>query len=84
MSKFKSAELYYQKGGSDKVYNASIEGSAKSGMYDVNIAYGRRGSPLNEYTMFTGSIEQCEKNFNKQINAKVKKGYSYKLEESEI
>ena len=37
--------LYYKDNVSDKVYQVSVDACA--GGYDVNFAYGRRGSTLN-------------------------------------
>lgn len=44
----KSTTLYFQEGGSDKVYQASVEPS--QGGWVVNFAFGRRGSTFSTGT----------------------------------
>ena len=69
--------LYYRQGGSDKVYQASIDGNEDSG-YTVNIAYGRRGSTLTTGTKTQTPVthEAAVKIFDKLIAEKQAKGYT--------
>lgn len=69
--------LYYRNGGSDKVYQASIDGNDDTG-YTVNIAYGRRGATLTTgcKTSTPVTYEQAVKVFDKLIAEKQAKGYS--------
>jgi bifunctional non-homologous end joining protein LigD len=71
-----SISLYYQDGGSDKVYNATIE-KVDDGFL-VNFAFGRRGATLQTGTKTTQpvSYEAAKKFFNQLINAKKAKGYT--------
>ena len=67
--------LYYREGGSDKVYNASIE--EVPGGYEVHFSYGRRGSSLTlgKKTTFPVSLVAAEKIYNKLVSEKTSKGY---------
>lgn len=68
--------LYYRQGSSDKVYTASIV--ALEGGYQVQYAYGRRGSTLTTGIKNTNPVDYDEavKIFNKLIADKTAKGYT--------
>lgn len=68
--------LYFQQGGSDKVYAAQIVPADEG--YLVNFCYGKRGSALREgcKTPNPVTLEAAEKVFNKLINTKKSKGYT--------
>jgi bifunctional non-homologous end joining protein LigD len=72
---FKSADLYFKAGSSDKVYHATIENS--DGGYVVNFKYGRRGSALKSGTKTNSpvSLEKATDIFEKLIKEKTGKGY---------
>lgn len=69
------SRLSFQEGGSDKVYNVDIVKNTTG--YDVQFAYGRRGSSLATGRKNTATLtyEKAEKLFNKLVEEKVKKGY---------
>lgn len=69
--------LYFRNGTSDKVYHASICPHPGTNYFDVNFAYGRRGS-----TMTTGrknsipvSWEQASSIYERLVGEKIGKGY---------
>ncbi len=68
--------LYYRQGGSDKVYQASIE--QQNGVYVVTYAYGRRGTTLQTGTKTQSpvSYEEAKRIFDKLVNEKTAKGYT--------
>lgn len=68
--------LYYRDGGSDKVYEASID--EVSGGFTVNFAYGRRGSALKAGTKTNAPVafEQAVQIYDKLVLSKTSKGYS--------
>jgi predicted DNA-binding WGR domain protein len=68
--------LYYRQGGSDKVYQASIE--QQNGGYIVNYAFGRRGTTLQTGTKTQSrvSYEEAKRIFDKLVNEKTAKGYT--------
>lgn len=70
--------LYFQGGGSDKVYQASLEGT-NNGNWVVKFAFGRRGTYLNEGTKTTSPVPyaKAKKIFDKLVDSKVQKGYSH-------
>jgi bifunctional non-homologous end joining protein LigD len=74
MSK-ESVTLYCREGGSDKVYNASIE--EVPGGYEVHFSYGRRGAALSTGKKTTApvSLVAAQKIYNKLVNEKSLKGY---------
>ena len=69
--------LYYRQGGSDKIYQARIDGDDDTG-YTVNIAYGRRGATLTTGTKTQNPVtyEAATKIYEKLIAEKQSKGYS--------
>ena len=69
--------LYYKQGGSDKVYQASIDGDDSTG-YIVNYAYGRRGATLTTGSKTTTPVDHASavKIYEKLVNEKQAKGYS--------
>lgn len=77
MSVFKSANLYYKEGASDKVYHATIEDLG--GNYVVNFAYGRRGSALKtgSKTSSPTNLDEAKKIFESLVKEKTAKGYKY-------
>lgn len=70
-----SASLYYKKGNSDKVYNATIE--EDDGGFVVNFSYGRRGSALKSGTKTNNPVglEQAKKIYESLLKEKTGKGY---------
>jgi bifunctional non-homologous end joining protein LigD len=74
MATVRSIELFFQEGSSDKVYNAKIVGDA--GKFDVVVAWGRRGSSLNEGKKAIGvSRADADKTFDRLVREKRGKGY---------
>lgn len=68
------AELYFQEGSSDKVYNAQLEQDDTG--YSVHFSYGRRGANMTEGYKVQGTTESnARKEFDKLVASKVKKGY---------
>ena len=67
--------LYYKQGGSDKVYQAAIE--EVDGGFNVNFAYGRRGSTLRTGSKTSSAVDKDKaiKLFNSLIKTKKSKGY---------
>lgn len=75
-----SASLFYQQGGSDKVYIVELkEQSLQNGLkgYVVHCHYGRRGSTLNfaNKTPSPVSFVSAYHEFNKVVTEKQRKGY---------
>lgn len=68
--------LYYCQGGSDKVYQASIESSGEK--YVVRYAYGRRGTTLQTgvKTALPITYEHAKQIYTKLIAEKLAKGYT--------
>src|SRR6266404_8846348 len=68
--------LYFRRGSSDKLYQASIE--QQNGAYIVNYAYGRRGTTLQTGTKTQSpvSYEEAKRIFDKLVNEKTAKGYT--------
>lgn len=68
--------LAYREGGSDKVYEVSVEPSGAG--FVVNFAYGRRGSALKTgtKTLAPVTIEAAVKCYEGIVREKVGKGYS--------
>jgi len=68
--------LYFNQGGSDKVYQAAIE--EVEGGFMVNFAYGRRGSTFRKGSKTTLPVDKDKaiKLFNGLIKTKKSKGYS--------
>ncbi len=74
MSVLKSIELFFQEGASDKVYNATIV--EDRGAFTVKVAWGRRGSTLNEGAKAVRvSRAAAEKKFDALVREKTGKGY---------
>jgi len=67
--------LYFNQGGSDKVYQAAIE--EVEGGFMVNFAYGRRGSTLRKGSKNSSPVDNDKaiKLFNSLIKSKKSKGY---------
>lgn len=68
--------LYYQQGGSDKVYNIQMEPSGSG--WCVNFLYGRRNSTLTAGTKTQTPVSEAEarKIFDKLVAEKKAKGYT--------
>ena len=68
--------LYYRQGGSDKVYQASVEPSGDK--YVVNFAYGRRGTTLQTgtKTQFPVDLGSARALYAKLVQEKTSKGYT--------
>lgn len=69
--------LYYQGGGSDKVYQASLEGTNNGG-FMVNFAFGRRGTSLNQGSKTTTPVpySKAKKIYDQLVYSKEAKGYT--------
>jgi len=72
----KSITLYFRGGGSDKVYQASLQ--PKEAGFVVNFAFGRRGSTLRTGTKTAKPVDyrNAVKVYDKLVNAKMAKGYT--------
>ena len=70
-------DLYYQGGGSDKVYQASLEGTNNAG-YIVRFAFGRRGAFLKEGTKTSSPLPypEAKEVYDELVRSKEAKGYS--------
>ena len=68
--------LYFKQGGSDKVYQASIE--PNNGQFVVNFAYGRRGTTMQTGTKTPAAVnlDAARAIYEKLVNEKKAKGYS--------
>ncbi|GAK56202.1 ATP-dependent DNA ligase [Candidatus Vecturithrix granuli] len=68
--------LYFKQGGSDKVYNASLE-EVKDNRFVVNFAYGRRGATLTTGTKTNTPLDydSAKKIYAKLVKSKTSKGY---------
>jgi bifunctional non-homologous end joining protein LigD len=68
--------LYFKQGGSDKVYQASIEPSADK--FVVNFAFGRRGTTLQTGTKTQSpvNLERAKAIYDKLVQEKKSKGYT--------
>lgn len=68
--------LYYKEGSSDKIYQVDVE--PVDGGYNVNFAYGRRGSTLTTGTKNTSPLSEADalKLADKLVNEKKAKGYT--------
>lgn len=78
MNSYQSIELYYQQGGSDKVYNVQIIADAY-GTYDVAFEYGRRGSTLQTGLKAQAvGLRDALKIYDKLVAEKTGKGYQIK------
>lgn len=71
----KSVELFYKEGGSDKIYQASIE--EKGNKFVVNFAFGRRGTTLKTGTKTSAPVSEAEANeiYDELVQSKMQKGY---------
>jgi bifunctional non-homologous end joining protein LigD len=69
--------LYYDKGGSDKVYNIWLKKSVTGVGWVVDFSYGKRGKALNSSTKTTNptSWAMAQYTYDKLISDKKKKGY---------
>lgn len=77
--------LYYQEGNSDKVYEVDLSCVADD-QFVVNFRYGRRGGTLKEGTKTKQPVsqEKAQKEFDKLVASKVKKGYQEDSPDSAI
>ena len=67
-------ELFFQEGSSDKVYTASIV--EDGGAYTVKVAWGRRGSTLNEGAKAVRvALAAAQRKFDALVREKTNKGY---------
>src|SRR5208283_4974372 len=68
--------LYYCQGGSDKIYNASIE--EENGLFYVRFSFGRRGSTLQTGTKTQSPVpyEKAKKIYDALVSEKLAKGYT--------
>lgn len=70
----KSVELFFQEGSSDKVYNAQIV--EDGGAYTVKVAWGRRGSTLNEGAKAVRvALAAAQRKYDALVREKTNKGY---------
>ncbi len=70
-----SVTLYFREGSSDKVYTASLVKRSLS--WDVDFAYGRRGSTMNTGSKISGvEYEKAKKIYDKLVAEKTGKGYT--------
>ena len=72
-----SITLYFRAGGSDKIYQASVEQS-NGEFCVVNYAYGRRGSTLQTGTKTTSPVPyaRAKQIFDTLVKSKTSKGYT--------
>jgi len=71
-----SANLYYDEGNSDKVYNVRLETDGAG--HSVFFSYGRRGGHMTEgYKVQDAPEEVARKEYDKLVASKVKKGYQH-------
>ncbi len=72
----KTTSLYYREGSSDKEYHVRLEPKADG--FVVNIAYGRRGSPLSTGTKTSAPVyyDAALMIFEKLVREKKAKGYT--------
>jgi hypothetical protein len=79
MELIKSANLWYSDYRSDKVYQAELCKIPKSNLWNINFAYGRRGSKLVQGTKNEQPIpyNKAEKIYMKLVNSKLTKGYGH-------
>ena len=77
----RSADMFFQKGTSDKVYHIQVvkEGAGATQLtgYHVHFQYGRRGSNLQEgsKTKAPVSLDEAHEIFEKVVEQKASKGY---------
>ena len=77
----KSAEMFFQEGSSDKVYNVTLVEVSK-GVFTVRVAWGRRDTPLKTGTKAVEvTAEKAEKAYDKVVRQKTKKGYELQTAE---
>ena len=70
----KSVFLHCTAGGSDKVYNMTI--NYVHGTYELVVEYGKRGSVLKEITKSTNrTMYEANRDWDELYTAKVQKGY---------
>lgn len=72
MKIIESIDLYFQSGGSDKVYHVAIfDLGGPSGIYEVRFKYGRRGTPSNGGTkVATPDFSKAKDAYDKLVDAK--------------
>lgn len=83
MKLFRSIQLFFQEGNSDKVYEIDLLESGPDA-YVVNFRYGRRGGTLKDgtKTVFPVPLAEAEKLFKELENEKRKKGYAAEGEDA--
>ena len=76
-TKTENVTLFFQQGGSDKIYKAFLENAEEADKYLVNFAYGRRGATLKTGTKTQAPVEYdaAKKIFDKLVHSKTSKGY---------
>ena len=74
--KSENITLYFQQGGSDKVYSASLE-EVENEQFVVNFAYGRRGATLKTGTKTKKPVDYgtAKKAYDQLVKSKTSKGY---------
>ena len=77
MQLIQQARLFFQQGNSDKVYEVDLC-EVGPGEYVVNFRYGRRGANLKAgtKTVFPVSLDKAQKEFDKLVKGKTRKGYA--------
>lgn len=76
MKILRQVALYFQEGGSDKVYEVDLC-EVSSDSFVVNFRYGRRGTPLRDGTKTPLAVDRAkaEKIYDALVNEKRSKGY---------
>ncbi len=76
MKVIRQAQLFFQQGNSDKVYEVDLC-ETSTDEYVVNFRYGKRGAPLREgtKTVFPVPLAEAEKAYDKLVSEKTTKGY---------
>ena len=79
MELIKSTNLWYNDYKSDKVYQTELCKIPKSNLWNINFAYGRRGSKLVKGTKNEQPLpyNKAEKIYMKLVNSKLTKGYGH-------
>lgn len=75
MKLIRQTKLHFREGNSDKVYEVDL--CEVGDRFAVNFRYGKRGTELKEGTKTTNPVsrEEAEKNFQKLVDEKTRKGY---------
>jgi|688.fasta_scaffold1221674_2 hypothetical protein len=79
MELIRSTNLWYSDYRSDKVYQAELCKIPKNNLWNINFAYGRRGSKLFEGIKNEEPLpyNKAEKIYLSLVNSKLTKGYGY-------